>query len=132
MGYLSQLLQWHLNDPPDEEEKKRNDKVCAGKQALLSYFFLILSGPSTHDSVCSSQTGKATGTRSLTFPSLLPSITEVRAHSLEMASDMTATRLLRLLAHVQMARGRALGQTTVSAPPHRSPEAFPSDRFSEQ
>jgi len=28
MGYLSQLLQWHLDDPPDDEEKQRNEKVC--------------------------------------------------------------------------------------------------------
>jgi len=28
MAYLSQLLQWHLEDPPDYEEKQRNNKMC--------------------------------------------------------------------------------------------------------
>jgi len=31
MAYLSQLLQWHLEDPPDYEEKQRNNKVCTSK-----------------------------------------------------------------------------------------------------
>ena len=35
MGYLSQLLQWHMEDPPDEEEKQRNEKVCAGKWFIV-------------------------------------------------------------------------------------------------
>lgn len=30
MGYLSQLLKWHLEDPPDAEERARNEMVCAG------------------------------------------------------------------------------------------------------
>ena len=28
MGYLSQLLAWHVNDPPDAQEIERNTKVC--------------------------------------------------------------------------------------------------------
>lgn len=28
MGYLSQMLTWHLQDPPTAEEIERNDKIC--------------------------------------------------------------------------------------------------------
>jgi hypothetical protein len=29
MGYFSRLVEWHLEYPPTEEEKQRNDKVCS-------------------------------------------------------------------------------------------------------
>jgi len=35
MGYLSQLLQWHLDDPPDEGEKNRNGEVCTSEHIIL-------------------------------------------------------------------------------------------------
>jgi len=38
MGYLSQLLQWHLDDPPDDEEKQRNEKVCTDWQGNRNPF----------------------------------------------------------------------------------------------
>eukprot|EP00584_Thalassiosira_punctigera_P027171 CAMPEP_0172580348 /NCGR_PEP_ID=MMETSP1067-20121228/139712_1 /TAXON_ID=265564 ORGANISM="Thalassiosira punctigera, Strain Tpunct2005C2" /NCGR_SAMPLE_ID=MMETSP1067 /ASSEMBLY_ACC=CAM_ASM_000444 /LENGTH=539 /DNA_ID=CAMNT_0013373087 /DNA_START=40 /DNA_END=1659 /DNA_ORIENTATION=- len=38
MGYLSQLLLWHLEDPPDVEEKQRNGKVCTEWQGNRNPF----------------------------------------------------------------------------------------------
>lgn len=38
MGYLSQLLQWHLEDPPDAEEIARNEKVCKDWQGNRNPF----------------------------------------------------------------------------------------------
>ena len=31
MGFLSQLLQWHMEDPPDADEIARNNEVCTSK-----------------------------------------------------------------------------------------------------
>lgn len=31
MGYLSKVLQWNLEDPPNAEEIARNENVCSGE-----------------------------------------------------------------------------------------------------
>lgn len=36
MGYLSKLLRWNLEDPPDAEEIARNGKVCSGEFFCVS------------------------------------------------------------------------------------------------
>lgn len=38
MAYLSQMLTWHREDPPDEREKMRNDKICENWQGNRNPF----------------------------------------------------------------------------------------------
>ena len=38
MGYLSQMLSWHANDPPDAAEIARNNKVCENYQGNRNPF----------------------------------------------------------------------------------------------
>ncbi len=95
MGVLSTLLQWHNQDPPDDAERTRNDKIYQLYQHNRNPFIdrpefanLIWAPASNGDSVSVSFTNRATGTVSagaVNYPVLSFTLT-ASAHEWDLAS----------------------------------------------
>jgi len=78
IGDIDQLLQWHVEDPVSDDERRRNDVICENYQGILSSTFRNSSPPSS-TTPASSTNAAASAKRpapanpaSTTFPRILP------------------------------------------------------------
>ena len=99
MGFLSQLLQWHMEDPPDADEIARNNEVCTSKYV---YSISISSSLSSLDLLISHllvvvhtfvQTGRVIEILLLTILNSRHSIMVALVHLLERDLDTTVVSL---------------------------------------